>query len=81
MTFITDTPILRVMMNGLDSMVRTTMCAAYRESLGTHSVVSDRHSSTVPNQDNRNCRYGYQIMAADAIGSSGNLLFYPDIYP
>ena len=24
-------------------------------------------------------RYGYQIMAADAIGSSGNLLFSPDI--
>ena len=44
-----------------------------------YNIAFTTNMSTVPNQDNRNSRYGYQIMAADAIGSSGNLLFSPDI--
>ena len=48
MTFITDTPTLHVMMNGLDSMARTTMYAAYFEALDVHSVVVDRRSSRSP---------------------------------
>ena len=39
---------------------------------------SPNPTSTVPNQDNRNGRYGYQNMATAGDSSSGNLRVFID---